>query len=112
MIALIEQNRAELADICRRYRVRKPELFGSAAQGWFREGNSDLDFIVTFEGTGEPGCATRYYEFAEALEALFGRKVDLLTERMIGNPEFRQELERTRRNIYEQRSQKTSWRIW
>lgn len=106
MIALIERQHAELAELCRRYRVKRLDLFGSAARGTFHHETSDLDFIVSFEGAGESGYATRYYEFAESLEALFGRHVDLLTERMIGNPYFRQEVQQTRETIYEQGSEK------
>lgn len=105
MIPLIEQRRAELANLCRRYRVRRLELFGSAAKGTFRGGSSDLDFIVTFEGAGERGYATRYHDFAVALETLFDHPVDLLTERMIGNPYFREEVERSRETVYEQNRQ-------
>ena len=106
MIALIERRRAELAELCRYYRVQRLDLFGSAARGTFHKDSSDLDFVVSFEGAGERGYATRYYEFAESLERLFGRQVDLLTERMIGNPYFRQEVQQTRETIYEQGSEK------
>jgi predicted nucleotidyltransferase len=102
VIALIEQRRVELAELCRWYRVKRLDLFGSASRGTFQHDASDLDFIVAFEGAGERGYDTRYYEFAEALEALFGRRVDLLTERMIGNPYFRQEVQQTRETVYEQ----------
>ena len=105
MIGLIERRRAELAELCRRYRVKRLDLFGSAARGAFQHDTSDLDFIVSFEGAGERGYATRYYDFAESLEALFGRRVDLLTERMIGNPYFRQEVQQTREILYERGSE-------
>jgi predicted nucleotidyltransferase len=102
MIPLIEQRRTELANLCRRYRVQRLDLFGSAAKGTFRQGSSDLDFVVAFDGAGEIGYATRYHDFALALEALFQRPVDLLTERMIGAPYLREELDRTRETVYEQ----------
>jgi predicted nucleotidyltransferase len=102
VITSIERRRVELAELCRRYRVKRLVLFGSAARGTFQHDSSDLDFIVAFEGAGERGYATRYYEFAESLEALLGRRVDLLTERMIGNPYFPQEVQQTRETVYEQ----------
>jgi hypothetical protein len=55
---------------------------------------------MTFADTEKSGYAYRYLGFAEALEALFGRPVDLLTERSIRNPSFRQAVEATRRPIY------------
>jgi uncharacterized protein len=45
-----------------------------------------------------------YMELAEGLEALFGRKVDLVTERSIRNPYFRKTVEASRLVIYNRRS--------
>jgi uncharacterized protein len=44
MESLIEAKHAEVVDMCRRYRVRKLEIFGSAAYGRFVPATSDLDF--------------------------------------------------------------------
>jgi len=46
MLELIEQHRAELDALCRKYGVKRLELFGSAARGDFRPERSDLDFAV------------------------------------------------------------------
>ena len=102
MIALIEQQKASIADLCRQHEVRRLDLFGSAASGDFQPDRSDLDFIVQFRRTGYAGSADTVVEFAEALERLLGRKVDLLTERMIRNPYFRATVEATRQVVYEQ----------
>lgn len=107
-VAPIGQQRAALMALCRRFGVRRLDLFGSAAQGRFDPATSDLDFIVEFADAGEPGYALRYLTFAEALEALFGRPVDLLTERMIGSRWFREALEGTRQRVYEQGSAQTT----
>jgi predicted nucleotidyltransferase len=74
----------------------KLELFGSAARGEFDPGHSDLDFIVQMKGRREPGYARRFCDFADALEALYGRPVDLLTELMIKNPYFKAEVQKDR----------------
>lgn len=63
----------------------KPELFGSAVRGEFALAHSDIDFIVRMIGRCEPGYARRFCDFADALEELYGRPVDLLTELMIEN---------------------------
>ena len=94
MIALIEQQKTSIADLCRRHEVRRLDLFGSAVRGDFQPERSDLDFIVQFTRTGYAG-------YADALERLLGRKVDLLTERMIRNPYFRASVEATRQIAYE-----------
>lgn len=64
-----------LAEICRRYRVAKLELFGSRARGTARP-DSDVDLLVTFEEGATPGLA--FIELAEVLEGLFGLSIDLL----------------------------------
>ena len=38
------------------------------------------------KGRREPGYAARFCDFADAVEVLYGRPVDLLTELMIKNP--------------------------
>ena len=101
VIALIEEQKQGLADLCRRHAVRRLDLFGSAARGDFQPGRSDLDFVVQFARTGYAGYADAFLEFAEGLERLFGRKVDLLTERMIRNRHFLEAVESTREVVYE-----------
>ena len=101
MIALIEQQKTSIAEACRKFGVRRLEVFGSAVRGDFQPERSDLDFIVQFTRTGYAGYSDAFLDFAEALERLLGRKVDLLTERMIRNPYFRASVEATRQIVYE-----------
>lgn len=100
MIDLIADHRAEIEALCRQYGVLRLDLFGSAATGAFNEATSDLDFIATFADTRKPGYADRFLDFADALETLFGRRVDLVTDRSIQNPYFQEEVDATRRPIY------------
>ncbi len=104
-IVLIDQHREAVAELCRRYGVRRLDLFGSAATGAFRDETSDLDFVVAFVDPRPGTYADRYFALAEALEALFGRQVDLVTERSIRNPYFRRAVEETRQPVYDERDQ-------
>ena len=109
MVAVVEHNRTALVELCRRYRVARLYLFGSAVSRRFDSERSDLDFLVSFVGrepTGE--YADRYLDFAEGLERLFGRPVDLVTEQSIRNPYFRREVESTRQLIYERTHEETA----
>jgi predicted nucleotidyltransferase len=100
MISLVAQKRNELAALCQKFKVRRLDLFGSAATSSFSDASSDLDFVVSFSEQG-PGEYTRcYFSLAQALEKLFQRQVDLITERSIRNPYFRQEIEQTRQSVY------------
>jgi uncharacterized protein len=105
MIREVQQQHAALAELCRRYRVRQLQLFGSAATGTFVPATSDLDFVAEFADTQSADYADRYFDFAEALERLFNRPVDVLTPRAIRNPYFRSEVERTAEVIYEDDAQ-------
>jgi len=103
MIELIENRKGELSKLCRHYRVERLDIFGSAANGPFDPSRSDLDFLVRFgqrHPTGE--YAERYLDFADALEKLFQRRVDLLTEQSIRNPFLNREVQATRQVVYEQ----------
>ena len=108
MLPLVERNLPALHDLCRRFGVRRLDLFGSAATGAFREDESDLDFVVACADTRSPGYADRYLDLAEALEARLGRDVDLVTERSIENPYFRRAVDATRRPVYERRDEEAA----
>jgi predicted nucleotidyltransferase len=104
MIDVITERLADIAALCRHYGVRRLDLFGSAATGAFDPAASDLDFVATFADTDVPGYADRYLDFADALEALFGRPVDVVTEGSIRNPYFRQSVEATRQPVYDEQN--------
>ncbi len=56
------------------YGVKRLGLFGSYAQGVHTE-TSDVDIVAEFERP----IGFRFVEFAEYLEAILGRRVDVLT---------------------------------
>jgi uncharacterized protein len=100
----LEAKRSEIESLCRRTNVVSLDLFGSAASCEFRPEASDLDFVVTFAEFPQGGIFDAYMDLAEGLEALFGRKVDLVTERSIRNPYFRKAVEASRIRIYDRRN--------
>ena len=98
----IEDKQPALVDLCRRFGVRKLELFGSAATGEFNPHRSDLDFIVEFPPEYDFGpWMSRWQEFQEDLSTLFKRPVDLVRESALRNPWFRREANKTRRVMYD-----------
>ena len=66
---------AQVADICRRYRVRELAVFGSAVRGELRP-DSDIDFLVDFLPQARVGLLELAAVMRE-LSALAGRRVDL-----------------------------------
>ncbi|HYP59166.1 MAG TPA: nucleotidyltransferase domain-containing protein [Thermomicrobiales bacterium] len=95
MNAEIEKHMPEIEALCRKYGVSRLELFGSATGPDFDVEHSDFDLIATFAQT--PGI--EFVRFADELEQLLGRHVDLMMNRPIRNPFLRQGVESTRRVI-------------
>jgi uncharacterized protein len=108
MIAEIASRQEQVAVLCERYGVIKLDLFGSAARGDFSPAASDLDFVALFADRTNPNYVDRYLDFANALEAIFGRHVDLVTERSIRGPFFRRSVDLDRETIYERTGSRTT----
>lgn len=85
--------------LCRRYHVRRLDLFGSAASGRARA-DSDFDFLVEFGPLPAGGYADAYFGLLEGLQALLGAPVDLVVDSAVRNPYFRQSVERNRAMLY------------
>jgi predicted nucleotidyltransferase len=100
MIPVVASRKAEIEEICRRFGVRRLELFGSAASGEFQPERSDLDFLVDLGEAPPAAYAEAYFGLLEALQQLFGRSIDLVTEPSVRNPYFRQSIDRTRKLVY------------
>lgn len=100
MLNLIEQHRAELERLCRRLLVERLELFGSAATGEFRPDESDLDFLVEFRPLAPGDRADAYFGLLHALEDLFRRRVDLVTNQAIQSRRFARAVDQQRTLLY------------
>jgi uncharacterized protein len=97
---LVQIHRAALADLCRRYGVKRLYLFGSGASDRLQP-SSDLDFLVEMaDRQPNAAYARRYIDFADELERLFARRVDLVTEQAVRNPYLRHEIQATRELVY------------
>jgi len=101
VISLIEENREVLKDLCKKYKVRRLELFGSALTDKnFDTETSDLDFLVEFLPLKQGEYADTYFGLLEALENLFNRHVDLVMSRAIKNPYFLEAINKNRKALY------------
>ena len=101
VIALIENERDKLEELCVRYHVRRLALFGSATSDAFDHGSSDLDFAVEFALLDPHQHKESYFGLLFALEDLFERPVDLAEYATIRNPFFRRALAETEVTLYE-----------
>src|SRR5882762_7832611 len=97
MIDNIALHRAELGALCRRFHVRRLDLFGSAARDDFDPARSDLDFLVEFDRSHPDAMKFRtFLGLKNSLEDLLGRPVDLVEQSAVSNPYFKAEVERSR----------------
>jgi len=83
----ITQKTPEIEAICRRYGVRRLDLFGSAARGTdFDPDHSDADFLVEFEDdTGMASPLQRHLGLERDLVQLLERPVDLIERHALEN---------------------------
>ena len=100
MTNLIEDNRAWLEGLCRKFGVKRLELFGSAAEGDFNETTSDLDFLVEFLPTEPLQHGRQYLGLLVEMEDLFDKKIDLLETKAIANPYLMESINQTRVGLY------------
>ena len=100
MNQLVRDKISELENICEKYAVSELFLFGSALKEDFNA-NSDLDFAVIFKDKLSPlehGGA--FLDLLDELENLFNRKIDLISYRVVKNPIFKEELDKTKKVLY------------
>ncbi len=98
---LIELNLQRIFDLCQRHRVKSLAVFGSILTDRFND-NSDVDLLVDFESIDHEkfDYVNNYFNFRDALERLFNRKVDLIEKKGLRNKYFIANLNRTKQMIY------------
>jgi hypothetical protein len=89
----------ELIDLCKLFSVKKMHVFGSASTDKFNE-SSDIDLLIEFDDLTVEQYTDNYFELHYKLQDLFGRKIDLLTEKSLSNPYFIKRVEQTKKLVY------------
>lgn len=96
----IAQHLKAIARICERYRIRRLDVFGSAARAHdFDPAASDADFLVEFAPDALVSLG-RFFGAKAELEQLLGRGVDLVEAQAVRNPYVRDSIERHRQTVY------------
>ncbi len=96
---LIEINIAKISELCHKFHVRRLFVFGSILTDRFND-DSDVDFIVDFDRSKIKDIFETFFDFQFSLEALLGRRVDLIEEDAISKPYFLNEVRATKKLIY------------
>ena len=100
MDPLVIKNRRALDSICAEFKVRRLELFGSAAKADSDGASNDLDFLIEFEEMAPRDYSEAYFGLLDALTALFEKPVDLVAISSVSNPYFLRSIEPTRTLLY------------
>ena len=100
--ASIADKKEEIATICRRHRVARLEVFGSAARGTdFDPERSDADFLVEYCPPLLPGLFERRISLQNELRAVLGREIDLIRVGTIRNRYRKATIDRDRETVFE-----------
>lgn len=90
----------QIISLCKSHHVVQFYAIGSVLTDRFRD-ESDVDLLVTFGEIDLLQYADNYFDLQEKLEALFGRRVDLVIEKDLKNEALIKEINRTKVKIYE-----------
>ena len=102
MISEIVERQSEIIALCRRYGVRRLEVFGSAATGHFDPLRSDIDFLVEYPSDYDYGLwLEKYFVLKDDLRWLLGRPVDLVMSDAPNKPAFWASANQSREVIYD-----------
>ncbi|WP_372773210.1 nucleotidyltransferase family protein [Mangrovibacterium sp.] len=99
MQEFIQNKLEDLKKLCEYYDVRTLYVFGSACTEKFND-RSDIDILISFKDISIEKYTDNYFDLHYKLEALFDRKVDLLTENSLANPYFIESIEETKQLLY------------
>lgn len=102
MISKIENNKESIQSICKKHKVSRLNIFGSAMnEKLFNKELSDIDLAVIFDPSIPiEDMADHYFGLIEDLERIFESEVDLVTLKSVKNKIFKKELENTMIQLY------------
>ncbi|OMQ13293.1 nucleotidyltransferase family protein [[Flexibacter] sp. ATCC 35103] len=95
----LEHHLLDISKLCISHKVKALYAFGSVLTDDFSD-KSDVDLVVDFQSFDVLDYADNYFDLKFSLEDVLKRPVDLLEEKAIKNPYFKQNLEKQRQLIY------------
>ena len=98
-MTLLDMHINDIRKLCSDYKVRQLYAFGSVLTTTFNN-ESDVDLVVDFDPMEISHYADNYFDFKFSLQKLLNRSIDLLEEKAIKNPYFREHLNQQRQLIY------------
>lgn len=99
-MSILDQNSAIIEKLCVSHNVKKLYAFGSVLTEKFNS-ESDIDLIVDFDVMDVEKYADNYFELKFSLQDIFKHPIDLLEEKALKNPYFKQSISQHRKVVYE-----------
>jgi len=101
MDKIIVNNLPAVAELCNKYRICRLYAFGSVLGDNYSPENSDIDLIIELEEMPAIERGENILNFWDAVERIFNKHVDLLTDQPIKNPFLKSEIDKSKRLIYD-----------
>ncbi len=98
---LINQHINQISILCSKHKVKELYAFGSVLDEKKFSPDSDVDLLVDFENVPLLEYADNFFDLADELESLLKRKVDLLTIKSLTNKYFIENVNSTKKIVYE-----------
>lgn len=100
MTKLIQNNLDEIIAACKQHHVETISLFGSAAKNAMHE-DSDIDLLVDFSDDIDVlEYADNYFSLLDQLQKILKRKVDLVSSKSLKNPVLKEEVYKSKVDLY------------
>lgn len=97
----LENYISDIERLCKSHKVSYLYVFGSILTDDFSS-ESDIDLIVDFSDMAVEDYADNYFDFKFSLQDVLKRPIDLLEEKAIKNPYFKQSVVQKQQLIYGQ----------
>jgi predicted nucleotidyltransferase len=97
---MFEDRIDEIQEVCRRFGVKRLDLFGSALKDDYAPGQSDIDLLVEFESMEPYARVEAYFALRDELERSLGSAIDLVVSGAVKNAVIAKDIDRTKRLLY------------
>jgi predicted nucleotidyltransferase len=100
MIRELVDKMGAIRQACKRYKVVRLDIFGSALREDFEPDRSDIDFLVDFGPMPPFDKPDAYFGLLDELRTILGTEVDLVMVGALKNRYIRDDVNRTKQQLY------------
>ena len=97
----LDEYKNDILNLCHQHKVKSLYAFGSVLTKNFRL-DSDVDFVVDIDSNDPIDYAENYFDFKFKLQELLNKPLDLLEQKGIKNSFLINNINSTKRIIYEE----------